>query len=201
MFEGRKKTISLRALHTPNLSINLVSISRLDEKGISTHISKGVAIFSDPEGRLFMQAKSVNSMYCLDFEGADVTALAANSWAKPADRETWHQHLGHIGNTRLDTLMAKDTVRGLDVVDGDERGMCEDCIAGKQTRRPFDGEHKWEREIGERVYMDLWGPAQITGIGGMHFLFHAVDGHSAAVWTFGLKSKEATNMLEVTLTG
>lgn len=45
--------------------------------------------------------------------------------------------------------------------------------------------------MGERVYVDLWGPTQVMSIGGKHWLFRIVDGHSAGVWAYYLAHKSA----------
>ncbi|KAJ7062031.1 hypothetical protein C8F01DRAFT_968445, partial [Mycena amicta] len=81
-------------------------------------------------------------------------------------RETWHRRLGHIGESGMEELISGGHVNGLGTLEKAASGLCEDCLAGKQTRRPFDGVHEAEMEIGERVYIDLWGPAQIEGLGG-----------------------------------
>ncbi|CAK5266798.1 unnamed protein product [Mycena citricolor] len=196
VFNGRQKTISLHALHTPEFGINLVSISKLDEKSVSVTIAKGLAVFSDPNGTPFMRAERIDGMYRLGFSSADVTAMAAKSRASPVSRETWHRRLVHIGKAGLDSLIDGDGVKGIDIVPDADHGICEDCLAGKQARRPFDGIHEPEKEVGDRVYMDLWGPAQITGVGGARWVFHAVDGASAAVWSFVLKTKESAGTFE-----
>jgi hypothetical protein len=86
-------------------------------------------------------------------------------------------------------------VNGLHVREGNMDGLCEDCIFGKQTRHPFDGVHEVEKVVGERVYMDLWGPAQVMSVGGKCWLFHIVDGHSAGVWAYYLAHKSADETL------
>ncbi|KAJ7170662.1 hypothetical protein C8R43DRAFT_875590, partial [Mycena crocata] len=115
----------------------------------------------------------------LDFEDAGVTvAWVARSRDIPASKGTWHRRLGHIGNSGLDALISGKHVNGLHVREGGVDGLCEDCLFGKQARRPFDGVHEVEKEVGERVYMDLWGPAQVTSVGGKRWFYHIVDGHS-----------------------
>jgi hypothetical protein len=66
----------------------------------------------------------------------------------PPFRAHWHDEVGG--------LIPGEHVNGrLDVLGGDVDGLCEDCLAGKQTRRLFDGVHEREAELGERVYTDL----------------------------------------------
>jgi hypothetical protein len=56
--------------------------------------------------------------------------------------------------------------------------------------------HKPEKDIGDCVYMDLWGPAQVTGIGGVHWLMHLVEGHCGGPWVYFLTQKTAVRTLE-----
>ncbi|KAJ7616572.1 hypothetical protein FB45DRAFT_672528, partial [Roridomyces roridus] len=72
-----------------------------------------------------------------------------------------HRRLGHIGDSGMSALISGGHVNGLEVRTGgvEDHGVCEDCLAGKHARRPFDGVHEPEKEVGERVYIDLWGPA------------------------------------------
>lgn len=88
-------------------------------------------------------------------------------------------------------------VNGLHVRESGMDGLCEDCILGKQTRHRFDGVHEVEKEVGEHSYLDLWGPAQVTSVGGKHYMFHIVEGHSGAPWTYYLAHKTAEESLAV----
>lgn len=166
-YQGQKKEIVLDAIHTPDITANLISISKLDSKGYAVEFVNGKAMFKRRDGSPFMEAALSNGMYVLELEGGGgVNAWAANSRDVPADKGTWHHRLGHIGNTGLAALISGKHVNGLHVREGGMDGLCEDCVFGKQTRRPFDGGHKVEEEVGERSYMDLWGPAQVTSVGG-----------------------------------
>jgi hypothetical protein len=46
-------------------------------------------------------------------------------------------------------------VDGLRIVGRDLRGLCEDCIFGKQDRMPFDDKVVHESEPLEHVHLDL----------------------------------------------
>ncbi len=41
----------------------------------------------------------------------------------------------------------------------DLRGKCEDCIIGRQTRRPYDGKSEENLDPLELVSFNLWGPS------------------------------------------
>jgi hypothetical protein len=142
-----------------------------------------------------MEAVCLNGMYVLELEDGGVKAWVAKSRDVPATKGTWHRRLGHIGNAGLDALISGKHVNGLHVRDGGMDGLCEDCIFGKHARRPFDGVHEVEKEFGERSYLDLWGPAQVTSVGGKRWLFHIVEGCSAAPSAYYLVHKSAEELL------
>ena len=73
-------------------------------------------------------------------------------------------------------------------------GKCEDCIMGKQSRRPFDSVVTPESTPYERVAFDLWGPACVQTTGGKTLMLVATDyaGADCEVWFLASKTKEAT---------
>ncbi|KAJ3741660.1 hypothetical protein EV360DRAFT_11204, partial [Lentinula raphanica] len=82
------------------------------------------------------------------------------------DIETWHRRLAHAGLSRIETMMKKNLVDGLDVTTTDVSGKCIDCLMGKATRRPFDAQVERETKILERVHTDLTGPMRVPARGG-----------------------------------
>ncbi|KAJ7079445.1 hypothetical protein B0H15DRAFT_788098, partial [Mycena belliarum] len=45
MYQGQKKELTLNAIHTPDITVNLISISKLDAGGFSVEFGRGKAIF------------------------------------------------------------------------------------------------------------------------------------------------------------
>ncbi|KAJ3825770.1 hypothetical protein EV361DRAFT_764870, partial [Lentinula raphanica] len=82
------------------------------------------------------------------------------------DLETWHRWFAHAGLSRIEMLMKKDLVDGLEVTSTDISGKCVDCLMGKATRRPFDAVVERESRILERVHTDLTGPMRVPARGG-----------------------------------
>jgi hypothetical protein len=192
---GTKRVLTFEALHTPSTS-NLISVSKLDERGYKVEFSTGKAIVRAPGGEAILEAKLVAGMYVIVLEDVGVTANVARSRDVPVSRNTWHRRLGHVGMTGLDLIVKGDHVNGLTITGTEDDGLCEDCLSGKQSRRPFDGEHEPEKEAGECTYMDLWGPAQTTGVGGKNWLMHLLDGHVAGPRVDFLAQKSADEALD-----
>jgi hypothetical protein len=128
---------------------------------------------------------------------ARVLAFATRSHTKPTDIDTWHRRLGHVGYTTIEHMGRGTAVRGMDITTYDRGpGSCEDCIMGKQTRRPFDDNTERETSVLDRVYIDLWGPARTKSNGGKSYMMQVVDGMSAHTEAYFLADKSAETTLE-----
>ncbi|KAF5381397.1 hypothetical protein D9615_008422 [Tricholomella constricta] len=145
--EGRKVQLTFEhAIHTPDLTHNLVSIGCLGARGCSVMFSGNGATFFDQNGTAFMHGEAVGTMYKIHFT-TDITvpprfaALLthpARSNNSPAPLETWHRRLGHISEATVLAMLRQDLVRGMSMLRKSSDGRCEDCILGKHARRPFD---------------------------------------------------------------
>jgi hypothetical protein len=63
-------------------------------------------------------------------------------------------------------MASKGLVDGLIISETNVSGKCEDCIMGRQTRRPFDGETEKGLKPLDLVAFDLWGPSRVQSAGG-----------------------------------
>jgi len=70
-------------------------------------------------------------------------------------------------------------VDGLSISGNELRGKCEDCVIGRQTRRPFDGKTERDLDPLELVSFDLWGPSRVPSMGGKLYFMPIVDGGSS----------------------
>ena len=142
------------------------------------------------------QNKSAISTTAAREAHARVLVFATRSHNKPADIDTWHRRLGHVGYSVIERMGRERVVKGMDVTTYEKgQGSCEDCI--KHTRRPFDDNPSRESEVLERIYIDLWGPARTRSNGGKQYMMQAVDGKSAHTEGFYLADKNAETTLEV----
>jgi transposase InsO family protein len=73
-------------------------------------------------------------------------------------------------------MVKHNLVDGLKISNETLKGKCEDCILGRQTRRPFDGETEKNLAPLDLVAFDLWGPSRVPSVGGKSYLMIIVDG-------------------------
>ncbi|THH11469.1 hypothetical protein EW146_g8023 [Bondarzewia mesenterica] len=190
--QGKRVMRTLRAIHAPNMGQNLLSTRQFDREGGRVWTEGGRTIVVDAAGRRFAEAIAharLNSARTID----EVIALSA-SQGKAADIATWHHHFSHIG--------MQATQRAIKAVDGmavkprnTPDAVCEDCLAGCQTRRPFNEVVEHETEVGKHIHGDLMGPMPTASLGGKRYTFGLRDGCSAWATIAFLASKTAEETL------
>ena len=175
--DGKDRKITYtRALHTPTLNANLVSISALDRAGITTTFGGGRGIAKKADGTVVLAGKNVNGMYLLEtLNDKPDTSFAMTSTSHPTSLEQWHQRLTHCSTSTIQEMATRNLVDGLKITETSVSGHCEDCIMGRQTRRPFDGETEKDLEPLELVSFDIWGPSRVQSAGGKVYLLIIVD--------------------------
>jgi len=152
------------AVHTLDLSANLISISKFDDLGYFTTFGGGKVVFTDGEKCIIMEGQRTGGMYLLNMgnplinvmgQGGSM-AISACSHEKPVGLDTWHRRLGHTGMSTIKEMLRKELVDGLTIEkDGNAPGKCEDCILGKHAAQPYDEEVEPEDEVLGRIHVDL----------------------------------------------
>jgi hypothetical protein len=178
LVDGQEKDITYtRALHTPTLNANIISISAFDRAGLTTIFKNGKGIIQKPDGTTVLSGQNVGGMYLLEaVDNAPNILLAMTSLSQLTSLEQWHHRLIHCSPLTIQGMAKNNLVDGLKISDDNLKGKCEDCILGRQTRRPFDGETEKNLAPLDLVAFDLWGPSRIQSVGGKSYLMIIVDG-------------------------
>jgi hypothetical protein len=192
---NKRNTLLLKdALHAPDVTANLISISKMDLAGWDI-------VFGGKQVRFFNNKVEIFSgslkggLYLIN--GSLITnqptALTARSLRSPSDLATWHRRFAHFGVTRINE--ATTLVNGLEIVDGDAQGQCEDCIIGNQKKRPYDEKITPTTEILKLTNIDIWGPARVPSTGNAIYAMKFHDSGSSHRQSFFLKDRLATTTL------
>jgi hypothetical protein len=134
-----RKTAIRDVAYVPNLSVNLLSVSKLSERGHTTIFSPdGCHIYRNAsvkvKGEFVASATEENGMYSLNCETHSHCANTAVT--KGSDKlNLCHRRLGHLGEDN--TFLLKTIVKGLDFEESGKLEPCVACFKGKQTRLPF----------------------------------------------------------------
>lgn len=193
---GEREVTYTRALHTPTLNANLVSVSTLDKAGLTTTFGNGKGVVQKTDGTTILAGKGVNGMYLLEpLDTKSNVPLALNSLSKSTSLEQWHRRLTHCSPSTIKEMAKNNLVDGLMISEEALNGKCEDCIMGRQTRRPFDGETSKSLHPLELVSFDLWGPSRTQSASGKVYLMIIVDAGTSYKYGAYLADKSDTTTL------
>ena len=195
--DGKEKSITYtRALHTPTLNANLISVGALDKAGLTVTFGQGKGIARKANGTVVLAGTNVDGMYLLDPINTKRQPIAMKSLSQSIPLEQWHRRLTHCSLSTIEEMARGNLVDGLHISDNKLTGKCEDCILGRQTRRPFDTETEKNLKPLELVSFDLWGPSRVQSIGGKVFLMIIVDGGTSCKFGAYLPDKADSSTLE-----
>jgi len=187
-----------RALHTPTLNANLVSVSALDKAGLTTVFGQGKGVTRLADGTIVLTGKAVVCLYILeDVETAPNVPLAMVSLSQAVSLGQWHRRLTHCSTSTIQDMANRRLVDGLNILGEKLSGKCEDCIMGRQTRRPFDRETEKDLLPLDLVSFDLWGPSRVQSIGGKLYLMIIVDAGTSYKFGAYLSDKSDSTTLAV----
>lgn len=173
----------------PNLTTNLLSVSKLIEKGNSVVFKENSCYIYNRQKELVGKAELVEGVYRL-YTVKTEQLLAATVLASS---EIWHRRMGHINSVSLDK-MKDGAVKGILFTDRSttNRNTCTTCCEGKQTRLPFSHVGMRSSEPLDIIHADVCGPMESTSIGGARYFLIFVDDHSRMVFVYFLKAKSET---------
>ena len=201
LVDGKEKKLTYtRAIHTPTLNANLVSVSTFDKAGLTVTFGGGRGVVRKNDGTAVLTARLVKGMYVVDELNGDLPGIpnvpiAMTSLSKPVSLEQWHRRLTHCSPLTIAEMSKEDLVDGLNVSGNDLRGKCEDCIIGRQTRRPYDGKTEKDLDPLELVSFDLWGPSRVQSAGGKIYFMPVVDGGSSYKYGAYLSDKSDSSTI------
>ena len=135
-------------------------------------------------------------MYLLDtLDNAPDFPLAMTSLSKPTSLKQWHQRLTHCSPLTIQDMAKNKLVDGLTISELSITGKCEDCIVGRQTRRPFDGTTEKDLAPLDLVAFDLWGPSRTQSVRGKVYLMIIINAGTSYKYGAYLSDKSDTTVI------
>lgn len=93
-----------------------------------------------------------------EFEIKINSNLAANAETK-SDINIWHRRLGHLNHNDVQKLVTKNMVESLPDLVKREIKVCEPCIFGKQSKKPYPKTNGIRStRVLELIHSDVCGP-------------------------------------------
>ncbi|GJU99983.1 putative RNA-directed DNA polymerase [Tanacetum coccineum] len=179
--------------YVPDLKNNLLSIGQLQQKGLSFLFQSDVCkVFHHDKGLIFQSYMSTNRMFPISEEINVFTEHKTDGCMYTSDEDNarlWHERMGHLSKTSMETLHRKGMVRDLPpfpVIND----VCGDCMIGKQTKEAIPKSSSWRAgEILELIHSDICGPITPSSHTGKRYFLSFIDDYSRKGWVYLLTEK------------
>jgi hypothetical protein len=153
-------------LYVPDLRSNLLSVAKMTEHGYEVIFRRNEAIVPNPDtGENVIVARRDKDMYYID-ELSEESRLSQTRSQIPMSLEEWHERFGHLNENDLKNIIRKQKVDGIDIKADEALPICETCVKGKQTRKPFTRSVSQSTELLELVHTDVCGPMRVNSLAG-----------------------------------
>lgn len=196
IYNGVVATLTLQnVLHSPDIAVNLISISKLAVDHIQTRFgcAKGKAVLSDARGN-FAYADLVGGLYHMRMSICETANLVTTASDRRRSLTLLHRRLGHLSTDRIIDMEKNDTVLGLEIASHDVSGICEPCILGKMTATQAPLRDHRAAAPFEVVHTDIEYMIE-SSIGGATLALKFIDEHSGYTEVHALKSRSAQDIL------
>ncbi|KMQ88472.1 retrovirus-related gag-pol polyprotein [Lasius niger] len=175
--EGRSKIVSLEdTLHVPDLRTNLLSVSKITDRGYKVIFDDKSAKVVDRNGATKLEASCVNGLYYVqDVKQECKSAAVIDRRSTRASVEDWHRRMGHLNLKDLSTSYRDRTVLGMDIEDSERDFKCEVCVRGKMTRSFFPKKSNRQTDLLELIHSDVCGPMKNESLGRCRYFVTFID--------------------------
>ena len=179
-------------LYVPNLKMNLLSLSSTLDKGYNIS-SNNDQIFINKGSETFVVGKKCNRLYKLliTVEKGDIASVA-----RELNFDVWHQRIGHQNQNYVKKFLKHFEIENC--IKSDTKTICEHCVMGKQSRKPFKLSSTETNEIGDIIHSDVCGPMEVESLGGNRYYVLFEDDYSnyRTIYTIKRKSEVSDKLLE-----
>jgi transposase InsO family protein len=204
----------LNVLHVRGLSVNLLSVSSMDNTGVTVSFEHGRCALRRRDGLLIASArKTPDRQYKLlarpqhrpPSGSTQALASVATASTTPDTRAIWHGRLAHLNNRAVELTFSKGMVTGVDckavtssLSQSDRPGPadCMGCLEGKSHRLPFPATTSRATRPLELVHTDLIGPLRTHSRTHGTYIILITDDYSRYVWCKELRAKDGSSALQ-----
>ena len=174
----------------------MVSVSCLVEHGLTVQFNSSVSIRS--KSSFICSGDLMNNLYFLSLLSNDINAIEIvenehNHLAKKrkVSNETylWHLRLGHINPNKMHGLVKSGILNSLKF---EPIPMCESCLEGKMTKRPFKAKGYRATKPLELVHTYVCGPMRVQARGGYEYFVTFTDDYSRYGFVYLMHQKSET---------
>jgi hypothetical protein len=167
----------------PDLSVSLLSVSQLRNRGIIFDISDAPVLRLN--GDVVATVSEIGGTFFLNTKGLDIQepdqSYALSLRARPTeDIDQIHRIFGHIGLDKLSVLHR--VVTGVPTLKTQELAHCEPCILARQLRVQNRKSSTRATARFWRLHVDVWGPYSVESLGRNSYMYVAIDDATRYSW-------------------
>ena len=177
-------------LYIPELSYNLLSVSKAVERGNIAKFGSSSCIIRDSNRKLITVAQNVGGLYQINTTAAYINSARTTSCGEITKEDVWHCRFGHLYLKSLQKLAKDNLVDGFDFTATRDIQFCESCLEGKQHKSSFPTKSETRaREPLEQVHNDICGKINTKSLSGAEYFLTVIDDCICYVWVYLLKHK------------
>lgn len=192
---GRNKSLTLRdCLYAPSLRRNLISVSMLVKDGYSVYFNDNIVIRKNKH--FICSGALVDNLYVINPISPTMQLMEMNNMSSNINKRKepscmnqtylWHLRLGHVNLRRIQRLVKDGPLSSLEV---EALPVCESCLEGKMTKRPFKAKGYRAKDVLELVHSDLCGPMTVQARGGFEYFVTFTDDYSRYGYIYLMRRK------------
>ena len=196
LLSDSRKTVTLsHVLYVPCLTVNLFSVSDAMRHNLSVLFCSTGVIVRTMSGSVAATGQFRNNMYILN---ATSISEPSTHVASIDETELWHKRLGHPNDQVMKVLIDKKAVSGIKMSSVNKLDMCNACIEGKMTRKPFPRSETQSDCALDLIHSDVCGPMKVASFGGRRYFVTFLDDytHCVAVYIITKKSEVLSKFIE-----
>ena len=177
-------------LLVPKLGLNLLSCSRLAEKGVTSVFDKNGCALIDTQNNnnILARAKLRDNLYWVSNMVATLVAENATTVSNktmPDDVTMWHNRLAHVNRNKISDMIRDKQLPPDAKLDVEK---CTDCSSGKQARDSFQGRIDKAVKKGDIIHSDVVGPLP-QSVSGARYFVTFIDEFTRFVTATPIKTK------------
>ncbi|KAH9704344.1 hypothetical protein KPL70_011418 [Citrus sinensis] len=181
-------------LYVPDIKRNLISVACLSKQGYTVNFGSSVSIFHNKrlicsgtlEDNLYHLSPMIHSMHDTVINNDEHTHLSKKRNISSNQCYLWHLRLGHINQNRIQRMI-KDGLLG--PLENESLSLCESCLEGKMTKRPFSAKGVRATVPLELVHTDVCGPINVQARGGYEYFITFTDDYSRYGYVYLMRHK------------
>jgi len=143
----------------PELGFQLLSVSQLDNKGLTTSFANGRCHVRQGQ-HLMATGSSKGKLYVID---APTTSVSSHKLLLSSSLSMWHERMAHVSHSTIQEMVKNNVVTGVKIESSTiSSPPCDGCVLGKGHRLPIPKSVSFKStKILELVHSDLNGPLEV----------------------------------------